>query len=111
VVLVCDPNVPSSNVVATAEIQVVAPAASLPTRLAAAQTPQQRIDLYAASGLWYDAIAEAHKASETSQSQAAVLELLDALVSWEAQPLKKWSDGLNQIRAIEQQRQPPQPKP
>ncbi|MEG4852034.1 DUF928 domain-containing protein [Microcoleus sp. B5-D4] len=115
VVLVCDPNVPSRNVVAAAEIQVVGPAASLQTQLAAAQTPQQRIDLYAESGLWYDAIAEARKTSETSQNQAAVLELLDALASSEAEPLKEWSDRLRQIRAIEQQRQgqrqPPQPKP
>lgn len=111
VVLVCDPNVPSRNVVATAEIQVVAPVASLQAQLAAAQTPQQRIDLYAQAGLWYDAMAVARKASETSQNQAAVLELLDALAGSEAQPLKDWSDRLRQIRAIEQQRQPPQPKP
>jgi Domain of Unknown Function (DUF928) len=110
VVLVCDRNVPSRNVVAAAEIQVVQPAASLQTQLAAAPTPQQRIDLYAGAGLWYDAIAEARKASETSQNQAPVLELLDALASSEAQPLKEWSDRLQQIRAIEQQRQPP-PKP
>ena len=105
VVLVCDRNVPSRNVVATAEIQVVAPAESLQTQLAAAQTPQQRIDLYAQAGLWYDAIAEARKVSETSQNQASVLELLDALASSEAEPLKDWSDRLKQIRAIEQQRQ------
>ena len=111
VVLVCDRNVPSRNVVATAEIQVVQPAASLQTQLAAAQTPQQRIDLYAEAGLWYDTIAEARKASGTSQSQASVLELLDALASSEAEPLKEWSDRLRQIRAIEQQRQLPQPKP
>jgi hypothetical protein len=111
VVLVCDPMVPSRNVVATGEIQVVQPAASLQSQLAAAQTPQQRIDLYAQAGLWYDAIAEARKASETSQNQEAVLELLDALASSEAEPLKDWSDRLQQIRAIEQQRQLPQPKP
>src|SRR4028119_946887 len=106
VVLVCDDlDVPSSNVVVAAKIQVVGPAASLQTQLAAAQTPQQRIDLYAESGLWYDAIAEARKASETSQNQAAVLELLDSLASSEAEPLKDWSDRLRQIRAIEQQRQ------
>ena len=105
VVLVCDRNVPSRNVVVAAEIQVVQPAASLQSQLAAAQTPQQRIDLYAQAGLWYDAIAEARKASETSQNQAAVLELLDALASSEAEPLKEWSDRLRQIRAIEQQRQ------
>ena len=111
VVLVCDRNVPSRNVVAAAEIQVVAPAASLQSQLAAAQTPQQRIDLYAKAGLWYDAIAEARKAAGTSQNQAAVLELLDALASSEAKPLKDVSDRLKQIRAIEQQRQLPQPKP
>lgn len=111
VVLVCDRNVPSRNVVATAEIQVVQAAAPLQTQLAAAQTPQQRIDLYAQAGLWYDAIAEARKASETSQNQAPVLELLDALAGSEAQPLKDWSDRLRQIRAIEQQRQLPQSKP
>ncbi len=111
VVLICDRNVPSRNVVAAAEIQVVGPAASLQTQLAAAQTPQQRIDLYAKAGLWYDAITEARKASGTSQSQASVLELLDALANSEAEPLKDWSDRLRQIRAIEQQRQLPQPKP
>jgi Domain of Unknown Function (DUF928) len=111
VVLVCDRNVPSRNVVAAAEIQVVQPDASLQAQLAAAPTPQQRIDLYAEAGLWYDAIAEARKASETSQNQTPVLELLDALASSEAQPLKEWSDRLKQIRAIEQQRQLPQPKP
>ena len=111
VVLICDRMLPSRNVVATAEIQVVQPAASLQTQLGAASTPQQRIDLYAESGLWYDAIAEARKASGTSQNQAAVLELLDALAGSEAQPLKDWSDRLRQIRAIEQQRQLPQPKP
>ncbi|MEG3849908.1 DUF928 domain-containing protein [Microcoleus sp. herbarium19] len=111
VVLVCDRNVPSRNVVATAEIQVVEAAAPFQAQLAAAQTPQQRIDLYAQAGLWYDAIAEARKAPETSQNQAPVLELLDALASSEAEPLKDWSDRLKQIRAIEQQRQLPQPKP
>lgn len=111
VVLICDRNVPSRNVVAAAEIQVVQPAAPLQAQLAAARTPQQRIDLYAGAGLWYDAIAEARKASETSQNQTPVLELLDALASSEAQPLKDWSDRLKQIRAIEQQRQIPQPKP
>jgi Domain of Unknown Function (DUF928) len=111
VVLVCDRNVPSRNVVAAAEIQVVQPAASLQAQLAAAPTPQQRIDLYAESGLWYDAIAEARKISETSQNQTPVLELLDALANSEAEPLKDWSDRLRQIRAIEQQRQLPQPKP
>jgi hypothetical protein len=102
VVLVCNPNVSSMNIVSAAEIQVVQPSSALQTQLAAAQTPQQRIDLYAESGLWYDALAEARK---NSQNQSAVSELLDSLASSEAQPLPKWSDRLIQIQKIERQRQ------
>ncbi|MBW4491483.1 MAG: DUF928 domain-containing protein [Trichocoleus desertorum ATA4-8-CV12] len=114
VVLVCDPQVPSRNVVAAAEIEVVKPDASLQTQLAAAPTPQQQSNLYAETGLWYDAIAAALKASETAQTQSPVLDLLDSLAASEAQPLKDWSDRLKQIEASERQRQelrqPPQPK-
>jgi hypothetical protein len=114
VVLVCDPKVSSRNVVATAEIQVVEPAASLQTQLAAAPPPQQQSDLYAEAGLWYDALAAALKASGTAQNQSAVLDLLDSLASSEAQSSKDWSDRLIQIQKIERQRQeprqPPQPK-
>jgi len=111
VVLVCDPKISSTTVIATAEIQVAEPAASLQTQLTTAPTPQQQSDLYAEAGLWYDAIAAALKASETAQNQPAVLDLLNSLASSEAQPLKEWSDRLKQIEAIERQRQAPQPKP
>lgn len=99
VVLVCNPNAPSMNVVATAKIAVVKPSATLQPQLAAAQTPQQRIDRYAESGLWYDALAEAQKSS-----RPAVLDLLNSLASSEAQSQKNWSDRLIQIQNSEQQR-------
>ncbi|MBW4443858.1 MAG: DUF928 domain-containing protein [Plectolyngbya sp. WJT66-NPBG17] len=102
VVLVCDLNVSSMNIVTAAEIQVAQPSSALQTQLAAVQTPQQRIDLYAEAGLWFDAIAEA---SKSSQSQSAVLELLDSLATSEAQSSKDWSDRLIQIEKIERQRQ------
>lgn len=111
VVLVCDPNAPSRNVVVAAEIEVVKPAASLQTQLAATPTPQQQSDLYAEEGLWYDAIAAALKAPKTAQNQSVVLDLLASLASSEAQPEKEWSDRLKQTEAIERQRQAPQPKP
>ncbi|MGV0028206.1 DUF928 domain-containing protein [Phormidesmis priestleyi] len=94
VVLVCNPNAPSMNVVATANIAVVKPSATLQMQLAAAQTAQQRIDLYAESGLWYDALAEAQKTS-----RPAVLDLLNSLTRSEAQFIKGWSDRLKQIEA------------
>ena len=105
VVLICEPNVPTKNVVMKAEIQVVKPDAWLQTQLDAASTPQQRSDLYAQSGLWYDAIQEAIKAPRTSSNQPAVLELLEALATSETQPFKEWSDRLTQIQTIERQRQ------
>ncbi|GAP94306.1 DUF928 domain-containing protein [Leptolyngbya sp. NIES-2104] len=74
----------------------------LQTQLAAAQTPKQRIDLYAESGLWYDAISQARK---SPQNQSAVLELLDSLASSEAQALREWRDRLIEIKKLEQQRQ------
>ncbi|MBW4491490.1 MAG: DUF928 domain-containing protein [Trichocoleus desertorum ATA4-8-CV12] len=111
VVLVCDPQAPSRNVVAAAEIEVVKPDAPLQTQLAAAATPQQQSNLYAETGLWYDAIAAALKASETVQNQSPVLDLLGSLASSEAQLLQEWSDRLKQIEAIERQRQEPQPRP
>jgi hypothetical protein len=100
VVLVRNPNTPLSNVVATANIEVVKPSVAQQTQLAAAQTSQQRINLYAESGLWYDALAATIEASQNSQNLAPVLELLDSLAASEAQPLKDWSDRLKQIEAI-----------
>jgi Domain of Unknown Function (DUF928) len=121
VVLVCDPQAPSRNVLAAADIQVVESAASLQTQLAAASTPQQQSDLYAEAGLWYDALAAALKAPETAQNQSAVLDLIGSLASSEAQPLKDWSDRLRQIEAAlaasakprerQEPRQTPPPKP
>jgi Domain of Unknown Function (DUF928) len=101
IVLVCNANAPSMNVVTTAKIAVVQANSALPTQLAAAQNPQQRIDLYADAGLWYDALAEARK---NPQNPSATTDLLNSLASSEAAILKDWSDRLRQIQSIEQQR-------
>lgn len=104
VVLVCNPSTPVTNVVVAADIKVVKPATALQTQLAAAQTPQQKIDVYAESGLWYDALAAAVTVSYKAQNSTPLLELLNALAALEGQPLKDWSDRLRQIEAIERQR-------
>lgn len=54
--LVCDPNHPSSNVFAEADVEVVAIASSLQTKLANATSLDDRITLYAEAGLWHDAL-------------------------------------------------------
>lgn len=102
VILICDPNSPSRDQVAEAAIAVVDPPSELQTKLAAA-TLQQRIDLYAEQGLWYDALAAAVNAAR-SQQPAIALDLIDSLASAETQAEKQLSDRLKQIVAIERQR-------
>jgi hypothetical protein len=105
VVLVCDPAVASRNYITTAEIQVVEPTSTLQTQLAATQDPRQRVDLYAEAGLWYDALAEAIKASYVDQNSSIVWQLFNELVQSESQAPQEWSDRLKQIQTLERQHQ------
>jgi hypothetical protein len=105
VVLVCDVAVASRSYITTAEIQVVEPTSTLQTQLAATQGPQQRVDLYAEAGLWYDALAEAIKASYVDQNSSIVWQLFNELVQSESQAPKEWSDRLKQIQTLERQQQ------
>jgi hypothetical protein len=96
VVLVCNPNSPSANIVAMAEIGVVKASVELQRQLATLQNSQQRANLYAKQGLWFDALAEALK---EPANQPIVLNLLDSLANVEAQQLKAWGDRLQQVEA------------
>lgn len=58
-VVICDPNSPSSALVDTVFMDVVSLPADLEAALAQATTPQARATLYAEAGLWYDALAAA----------------------------------------------------
>lgn len=94
VVLVCNPNSPSSNIVVTAEMGVVKQSSDLQGQLAKLQNVQQRVDLYAKNGLWFDAFAEALK---EPSNQTIVVNLLNSLAQVEAQQLKEWGDRLQQV--------------
>ncbi|MGV0027669.1 DUF928 domain-containing protein [Phormidesmis priestleyi] len=54
--LVCDPNYPSSNVFAEADIEVVAAEPELLRKVAKADRSRDRITLYLEAGLWHDAL-------------------------------------------------------
>ena len=51
----CDPSKPSSSVFVTGTIQRVSPDAALQNRLQGA-TPMEQVNLYAANGIWFDAL-------------------------------------------------------
>lgn len=78
VVILCNPNRPSSALVVEADIDVVDRPADLADALSAAR-PLTRVNLFAESGLWYDALGEALRAEEpTIQALLADLAALEA---------------------------------
>lgn len=77
VVIFCNPNRPSSALVAEADIDVVEMPPALVGELSATSNSLERADLYAESGLWYDALGEALAA--TQEFQLTLLEELARL--------------------------------
>lgn len=76
VAILCDPNYPSSDLVASSEIEVVKMLPSLQKELNQVGDRSKKISLLARLGLWYDYLAEALAASDGGLSKvAAMLEL------------------------------------
>jgi hypothetical protein len=91
VVLLCNPNRPSSAIISDAFIEVVPVSPTVQAALATAETASQRSDIYASNGLWYDAFAEASLQEKRS--------LLANLIRLEAGMNPEYSDRLKQIEA------------
>ena len=97
VVLLCNPNHPSSALVAGAEIERVETPSILDIRLGIVDDRAQRANLFTESGLWYDAVA-ALQGAKTSQ-----FELLENLSHLEnATGQRAYSKKLQQIVKLEQ---------
>lgn len=107
VVIFCDRNQPSGNLVTEAEIDVVEMPADLETALATTTDSIERAKLYAEAGVWYDAIAEALGTPESTRTREYVLGLLDDLIRVEepepSENANEQSQWLREILAIERQ--------
>lgn len=88
VAILCDPNHPSSDLVAKAEIAVVQMPLVIKTVLSQVSDRQQKIELYAKSGLWYDALGEALADSSLKQVASGLLEDLAKLEASEVTQVK-----------------------
>jgi hypothetical protein len=86
-VLLCNPNSPSSAIIAASEIEVVA-LSELQSALATADR-EQRAALYEEYGIWYDALTEASPNQQRS--------LLNDLIQVEANQDTAYSDQLRKI--------------
>lgn len=94
----CNPNHPSSDLVASAEIQVVELPPTLKTALSATKNRQEMSNLYAEAGIWYDALREALEPAESSKLGQVASTLLEELANLEE---PKTSEILRQIASRE----------
>ncbi|WP_342002121.1 DUF928 domain-containing protein [Chlorogloeopsis sp. ULAP02] len=75
--VLCNRNRPSHNLVARAELDIVAMPTNLKNLLARSQNRLQRANLYAEAGMWYDALAEALNCSQGELGKVATSLLQD----------------------------------
>ena len=71
VALICDSNRPSEDVVDAADLEVVPLSADLAAQLASSRDLLEQVNLFAAAGLWYDALG---KAALSTDPQAREIE-------------------------------------
>lgn len=101
VALLCNPNYPSTALVAEAEVEAVTLPPSLATALSQASNPLEQANLYGAAGFWYDALAAA-MAEDTPEARNLQLSLLNELVAAET-IASEHSAQLKQIITVEEQ--------
>jgi Domain of Unknown Function (DUF928) len=92
--ILCNNNRPSRNPLARAEIEVVPMPQTLKTALLNTTDRSQKVYLYAAAGMWYDALREALAFSANGQSGKIVATLLQDLANLEKATQKR---DLNQV--------------
>jgi hypothetical protein len=105
VVVHCNPNRPSSALVAEAEIEVVETSSDLEIELDAAPDGFARARLYGEAGLWYDAFSEVLAAGQSTAARDAKLGLLNNLVNSEVvieTSIQEQQERLTEIIELEQ---------
>lgn len=84
VVIHCDPDNPSGDLVSEASIEVVGMPATVQSELNRAVNSAEKANIYAKAGLWYNALGEALKLAEPSKLGEVGSTLLNDLAQWEA---------------------------
>ena len=91
VAVICNPNSPSQSLVVNNRVKIVEIDPAIASQLNSAEDPVTKANIYATSGLWYDALAEV-ALLEDPQAQDATVKLLDQLATTEQN-----SNNLEQI--------------
>lgn len=103
VVIQCDPDNPSGDLVSETSIEVVEMPSSVQSKLNKAVNDVEKVNIYAEAGLWYDALGEALKLTEASKLGTLGATLINDLARSETSQLppkdKKQVETLKQIAA------------
>jgi hypothetical protein len=84
VVIHCDPDNPSGDLVSEASIEIVEMPAAVQSKLNRAVNSVEKANIYAEVGLWYNALDEALKLAQASKLGEVGSTLLNDLAKWEA---------------------------
>ena len=95
VAIICNPNSPSQSLVVNNRVKIVEVDPATTSQLNSVENPVTKANIYARSGLWYDALAEV-ALLEDPQAQDATVKLLDQLATTEqnSSNLKQIIDSL-----------------
>ena len=83
VAVICNPNSPSQSLVVNNRIEIVELASATRSQLNNTENPVTKANIYASSGLWYDAIAEVTTLPNDSQAKDTTIQLLSQLAATE----------------------------
>lgn len=103
--LVCNPDDPSGNKLASGLIQRVAPSPRLTSELARSPSPRDKAAIYAKHGIWYDAVSAIAGLRHTSDNEGLKNDWLALLSSVELQKIA--NEPLIQPIAASSNRRPP----
>lgn len=101
--LICDPNRPSGNVFAEADIEVVATEPALAMQLAKASSDRDRAPLYARAGLWHDALkmmllSQSPTSASKSMLDEQTMTLLQQMVITDSELTNLKSSPIHRLR-------------
>ncbi|MEQ9548327.1 MAG: DUF928 domain-containing protein [Coleofasciculus sp. G3-WIS-01] len=105
VVILCDSDSPSSDLIVSSDMQVVEMPLVLEQKLAQVKPGSEKVELYAGAGFWYDAMGEALQLAPPWQLGEVAASLLRDLVNLEAaqtrpESLPSESEPIENMRTI-----------
>ena len=96
VAVICNPNSPSQSLVVNNRVEIVELDSAATSQLNSTEDPVTRANIYATSGLWYDAIAEVAASPNDPQARDATIKLISQLAATEDNSLEQKNQDTHQ---------------